>query len=45
MAGVFHFADGKDDGVPTEGVEVTHFNLVVLLPSIAQACYCIFVVF
>jgi len=29
MAHVFHFLDGKDDGLATEGIEITHFNQVI----------------
>jgi hypothetical protein len=38
MADVFHFADGKDDGMATEGVEITRFNQVILT-SIAQTFF------
>lgn len=38
MQDVYHFADdGKDvDGLPTEGVEITSFNMVTWSSSITQ---------
>jgi hypothetical protein len=38
MADVFHFADGKGDGMATEGVEITRFNQVILT-SIAHTFF------
>ena len=45
MDDVSHFADSKGDSLPTKGVEIVHFNLVILLPSIAQICCRIYVFF